>query len=445
MDRSYREAPKLLLCTAILLLLTLAGCVVDEKCYNDADCSSSDICKDGDCVRKQCNRDSDCPAPQSCRNNECVLVCGGSECPSLPHCDPACACAQCTCVCHVGWFDNNRLTQDGCEASECVPVEEVCDGRDNNCNCPGDTNGDDLICGPGDAGVDEGLDKTRPESCGSYCCTCDYDHAEALCVDGECRMGACAPGWYDVNGSNADGCECPQSSSSEEVCDGVDNDCDGCVDEAGVCGIECPCDMVPVGSEFCIDRYEASRPDATAVQPGLDESRATSRPGVLPWMVDPMTHADFLVFQSACEASEKHLCSKQEWFGACSGPGPGATYVFGNTFDPETCNCVDTFCDDYCLDNDIEPAQCNTDTNCGYQYNCFRAMPTGSFPACTNAYGTLDMNGNAWEVVPSNTDPRGYEVRGGAFNCASPAVRLQCTFNAGWDDLYAGFRCCYVP
>jgi hypothetical protein len=442
---SRRRASKHVGYAALLLLTTLPGCIVDQKCYNDADCPSSEVCREGSCVSKQCDRDSDCPPPQSCRGNQCVLVCGGSECPSLPHSDAACACGRCNYVCHAGWFDNNGLKQDGCEASHCVPAAEICDGRDNNCNCPGDTNGDGTLCGPGDAGVDEGFDKDRPESCGPYCCACSYANAVPVCLDGECTIGKCAPGWYNVNGSAADGCECPQSSSGEEVCDGVDNDCDGCVDEGGVCGIECPCDMVPVGAEFCIDRYEASRPDATALEAGRDESLATSRAGVLPWMVNPMTHAHFLAFRSACEAAGKHLCSKEEWFGACSGPSPGTTYVYGNTFNRETCNCVDTFCDDYCADNGIAPEQCNTGTNCGYQYNCFRTVPTGLFRGCTNAYGTLDINGNAWEVVPSDGDPRGYEVRGGAFNCASPALRLQCTFNAGWDDLYAGFRCCYVP
>jgi hypothetical protein len=101
---------------------------------------------------------------------------------------------------------------------------------------------------------------------------------------------------------------------------------------------------------------------------------------------------------------------------------------------------VDTFCDDYCQENDIDP--CNTGPNCGYAYYCFHAMPTGWFPDCTNGYGTLDLNGNLWEIVPSTSDPRGYEVRGGAFNCAGAATRLQCTFNAGWTGLFAGFRCC---
>jgi hypothetical protein len=55
--------------------------------------------------------------------------------------------------------------------------------------------------------------------------------------------------------------------------------------------------------------------------------------------------------------------------------------------------------------------------------------------------GRAVFNGNVWEVVPSG-DSRGYQVRGGAFNCGAPSQRFQCDYNAGWNDLYAGFRCC---
>jgi len=251
----------------------------------------------------------------------------------------------------------------------CVPEEEVCNGHDDDCDCPGDTNEDEVTCGPGDEGVDEG----------------------------------------------------------------------------GVCGPECPAEMVAIGAELCMDRYEASRPDADAEQAGTNESVATSRAGVLPWMVNPMNAAHLTTFQAACAAAGKHLCTREEWLAACTGPPPGTSYVYGNTFDRETCNCVDTFCDDYCEDHGIPPGSCSTAANCGYTYSCFRVAPTGSFPQCTNEYGTFDVSGNVWEVVPSADDGRGYEVRGGAFNCASAAARLRCTYNATWNELYAGFRCCGTP
>jgi len=208
--------------------------------------------------------------------------------------------------------------------------------------------------------------------------------------------------------------------------------------------VKCPDDMVPVpwgnNKVVCMDRYEASRADATADSMGTSPV-AQSRPGVMPWHVSQMSMAALMEFKAGCEAAGKRLCTKDEWFEACNGPND-TIYFFGNTWDREVCNCVDTFCDDWCAQNGI--SMCDTSENCGYQYYCFHVMPTGSFPKCTNAYGLYDVNGNVWEVVPVD-DPRGYEVRGGAFNCGTPSQRLRCDFNATWDQLYAGFRCCKDP
>lgn len=203
---------------------------------------------------------------------------------------------------------------------------------------------------------------------------------------------------------------------------------------------DCPEDMAAVGA-VCVDLYEASRPDATETEQGVATGAARSVAGVIPWHVTPMTDAAFAEFEAACEDAGKRICEPSDWLAACEGP-LGMPYVFGDVFDAETCNCVDTFCDDWCADNGVAPGDCETTANCGYTYGCFHVVPTGSFPDCTNEYGTFDMSGNVWEIVPSTTDARGYEVRGGAFNCAGAAARLQCTYNAGWVALYAGFRCC---
>jgi hypothetical protein len=202
----------------------------------------------------------------------------------------------------------------------------------------------------------------------------------------------------------------------------------------------CPDDMVPSGT-VCIDRYEASRPDATELSPGVDETRAASRPDVQPWFVNPFDTTALAAFEAACAASGKRLCEADEWQAACAGPA-GLPYVYGATFDRETCNCVDTYCDDHCVTAGIPPASCDLLADCGYRYFCFHVEPTGRFPGCTNVLGTYDLNGNVWEIVRSTVDARGFEVRGGAFNCAMAELRVNCTFNAGWLALNAGFRCC---
>ena len=204
----------------------------------------------------------------------------------------------------------------------------------------------------------------------------------------------------------------------------------------------CPEGMVRVGDAYCIDRYEASRPDASADDMGTDTTRAVSRPGVIPWYQNPLSQAVVDQFAAACRRAGKHLCTRDEWYAACAGSAE-SVYVFGDVFNPETCNSVDTFCDDYCQENAI--ADCVLEADCGYAYGSFHIAPTGSFPDCVDEYGALDITGNVWEVVTSDRDYRGCEVRGGAFNCAGAAERLKCRYNAGWNQLYAGFRCCWGP
>jgi hypothetical protein len=455
----------------------------DHRCVMPVACTlcvfehAQSSCVHGECTRGDCdegyvdlNGDSQDGCEYSCTLSGAADVCNGVDddcdghvdedtdlqsdpsncgacghhCPSAPHADPTCASGECRLSCHDGWHDNNGLDSDGCEAEQCVPSEEVCDGHDNDCDCPGDSDGDGDVCGPGDEGVDEGFDKTRPSSCGPFCVACVFDHATALCVDGECRLGVCDSGWYDFDRREQNGCEtqCSPTNGGVEICDGLDNDCNGRVDEVSACSQVCSDDMVPVGAAFCIDRYEASRSDATADSAGNDETVAASRAGVIPWMVSPMTDAAYEVFRTACAAAGKRLCRVDEWTAACTGPDENP-YVYGTLFDREACNCVDTFCDDWCTQNGISLEDCSLGENCGYDLGwIFHEVPTGTFPRCTNAYGTFDINGNAWEIVESPTAASGYEIRGGAFNCSGAETRVSCSGYATWADLYAGFRCC---
>ena len=57
--------------------------------------------------------------------------------------------------------------------------------------------------------------------------------AEARCEVDACVIVGCDAHWWDVNGIPGDGCEygCTISSGAHEVCDDVDNDCDGARDE----------------------------------------------------------------------------------------------------------------------------------------------------------------------------------------------------------------------
>lgn len=222
---------------------------------------------------------------------------------------------------------------------------------------------------------------------------------------------------------------------------------DGCIPDGGV--LSCPSDMVMVENLFCIDIYEASRPDATAVSFGTDDSMATSRPNVRPWTT-PWVAVNLDIAREACENAGKRLCSHWEWETACKGPEVNV-YSYGNTYDPVICNGIDTFC--YCDGDECSsvepcpyphcygsppPGETEPENGCGA---ALRSMPTGSFPDCTNAYGVYDITGNVWELVDNGDDGEYY--RGGAFNCLNSEFLHRCAFIAqGTHINVKGFRCC---
>ncbi|MBW2456714.1 MAG: SUMF1/EgtB/PvdO family nonheme iron enzyme [Deltaproteobacteria bacterium] len=217
-----------------------------------------------------------------------------------------------------------------------------------------------------------------------------------------------------------------------------DDDCgNGFTCEAHHCLFEClggqvQCPdadgMASVCGVFCIDVYEASRPDATGDQEGTDETMATSRAGVMPWFTGNHSLMNQAVAEAACQAAGKRLCMGAEWQVVCRGPDE-LTYSYGDAYDPVTCNGIDTYC------------PCGPSPGC--HQSCpadYHAMPTGAFPECTNAYGVYDINGNVWELVAEADGLDHY--RGGAYNCANSQKLHRCDYDATWNPSAKGFRCC---
>ena len=133
--------------------------------------------------------------------------------------------------CAVGVGRCERAGRVGCGedglSSTCgvmpgAPVEETCNGQDDDCNGVVD----DVQAPP-----------STPDHCGACGVTCAFPHGNAGCDDGVCVLADCQPGWFDQDGRAENGCEwsCAPSDPPEEVCDGLDNDCNGRVDGPDVC------------------------------------------------------------------------------------------------------------------------------------------------------------------------------------------------------------------
>ncbi len=346
----------------------------------------------------------------------------------------------------------------GTGSEACDNLDNDCDGEtDEDCECqPGDVQacGQDLgICGRGIQicgddfefspclVADEGPDCTDEEGCETGFCVretlnpaesldddcarigdtgCARQLCRALVGDTECvDSTSCSEGHSCQSGF----CQAATGESQTEVCNGLDDDCDGQVDDfgSGVCDT-CPFGMVFVsnvggsGRGFCIDAYEASRPDATDVDSGTVETYAIAQADVIPWTGLTPEEAE-----EVCEASElrtavsgavpqRFLCTREDLETAC-----GSDYPYGSEYDAEAC-----------IEGGTE------------------LELTGSSDACCTEAGVCDLAGNAAELIrfPAPGLQGGAVTDSGADAIA--CERFEVYESTTIDPGHMGFRCCMI-
>jgi hypothetical protein len=299
-----------------------------------------------------------------------------------------------------GWQDYNQTDEQGrkcgmdCndnDASIHPNAIEVCDGKDNNCNCltrvdlsNRDTNEDGVECGCSDQGCDENVDEQPNGLPISTIGVCPPELPEGVNIDDIVFDGT--PCSYKMGKLGCFNGEivCADAEfigPTPELCDGVDNNCNGWADEPGAIegeGDACGSDLGvcepgylicnPLTSDMvCIDEINGTTPDMCD---GLDND------------CDTFTDEDAedIVCHNGCPLYGYMYCIDGN-YSVCDAPGPQPE-------EDDPCNGLDDDCDG--LIDEGQECECEPNEIGPNAPICTIAENMGSNPPLTCGQGRKD-------------------------------------------------------